>query len=238
MAASCHIDPAVLHNLTLGVSGSLRKNFFFQRLGSVIFCFFQASINICPRCRLPPHWVMPSCSRRLSQLRALLHPRQGRHSKAKGQPLAFSKMLNIHVFWVLNIFFLATQVHTYGFFHVRCRISKIKPFTPTFTCRINTSHLYEWKRYFPFSRKMFWLSVCIHKNSCSQSGHNFLAMNRKSEFELVFVRNCIFWHCYFGLSDRKVLKNLSPEFPHSWNNCHVLFLRFQRHWCGSALNLS
>lgn len=163
MAASCHIDPAVLHNLTLGVSGSLRKNFFFQRLGSVIFCFFQASVNICPRCRLPPHWVMPSCSRRLSQLRALLHPRQGRHSKAKGQPLAFSKMLNIHVFWVLNIFFLATQLHTYGFFHVRCRISKIKPFTPTFTCRINTSHLYEWKRYFPFSRKMFWLSVCIHK---------------------------------------------------------------------------
>lgn len=86
MAASCHIDPAVLHNLSLGVSGSLRKNFLLQRLGSVIFCFFQVSANICPRCRLPPHWVMPSCSRGLSQLRALLHSRQGRHSKAKGQP--------------------------------------------------------------------------------------------------------------------------------------------------------
>lgn len=148
-------------------------------------------------------------------------------------------MSNIYIFWVFNIFFLATQLHTYGLFHIGSNIKdKAISFNFYLSSRVSTSPLYEWERYFPCSGKMFCLSACTHKNSYSQNEPNYLAMNRKSEFELVFGRKWIFWHCNFSLSTRKLLKNLNPEFPHSWNNCHVLFLRFQRHWCGSALNLS
>lgn len=148
-------------------------------------------------------------------------------------------MSNIYIFWVFNIFFLATQLHTYGLFHIGSNIKdKAISFNFYLSSRISTSPLYEWERYFPCSGKMFCLSACTHKNSYSQNEPNYLAMNRKSEFELVFGRKWFSWHCNFSLSTRKLLKNLNPEFPHSWNNCHVLFLRFQRHWCGSALNLS